>query len=101
MMNYRYDLTLEETGILALEDLDLLAEYNIETLEQLLGATNGLQNIEIFNEMDNKNHKIDSLLKLVPQIILEKYRRFEDKKTRGLLLDGDEEANLEDDNERE
>lgn len=100
-MNYRYDLTLEETGILALEDLDLLAEYNIETLEQLLGATNGLQNIEIFNEMDNKNHKIDSLLKLVPQIILEKYRRFEDKKTRGLLLDGDEEANLEDDNERE
>ncbi len=100
-MNYRYDLTLEETGILALEDLDLLAEYNIETLEQLLGATNGLQNIEIFNEMDNKNHKIDSLLKLVPQIILEKYRRFEDKKTRGLLLDGEEEADLEDDNERE
>jgi hypothetical protein len=101
MMNYRYDLTLEETGILALEDLDLLAEYNIETLEQLLGATNGLQNIEIFNEMDNKNHKIDSLLKLVPQIILEKYRRFEDKKTRGLLLDGEEAADLEDDNERE
>ncbi len=101
MMNYQDELTLKETGILAQKDLELLAEYNIETIEQLLGATNGLQNIDIFNEMDNKGHKIDLLLKLVPQIILESYRRFENDQPTGLLSDEEEGINLEDDNERE
>lgn len=97
-MKFNEDLTLAELNIFTNRDIGILKEYNISTIGQLLGATAGLANLELFKMMEGGEGKTKLILDIVPQLILEHYRTYENKQATGLLVKTEDE---EDNNERE
>ena len=84
---YYNNLKLSEIDFLTMEILNLLKDYNIYTLGQLLGATMGLTNTSVFPEQEDKDGLIHQLLDFIPVEIIEMYRTFSEEHPTGLLKD--------------
>ena len=79
------DLKLSNLAFLTQENLDLLADYNIFTLGQLLGATRGLKNIQLFSEQENSEEIIQVFLDFIPADLIDKYRSYSEEYPTGLI----------------
>ena len=80
---------LSELGIFNADDINLFKEYNIFTIEQLLGATRGLKNIKIFNEISDSENKLKKLKEKILDLLLKEYREFNKEYPMGVLVEGD------------
>jgi hypothetical protein len=77
-------ILLGNLNIFSSEDLELLAGYNINTLGQLLGATGGLQRLEVFSQMDDENDKLQRLRNIILEKVLAQYGRTDKEYKMGL-----------------
>jgi len=81
-----HNLNLSEVEFLPFEIVELLGSYNINTLEQLLGATKGLTRVNVFNNQANKKEIIEKLHQYIPDDIIQKYTDFTEDHPTGLLI---------------
>ncbi len=91
-MKYKEELDLADLELFTNEDIGIFREYNIRNIGQLLGATRGLINNEIFQKMIDGDIKLKLLENIVPKIVLENYRRYQDNSVRGLRTEEDNNA---------
>ena len=81
------DRTLSDLDVFTETDIQLLAEYNILTVDPLLGPTKGLINSAIFDLMEDGEDKLHRFIILIPFEIIKKYREFEEEHPMGLIKD--------------
>ena len=72
-------MSLDQLKIFNKSDLQLLDSFCITSVAELLGATKGLMNIEIFKEMEIYDEKILKLKQIIPDVIISSYTNFSKK----------------------
>nr|NQU90336.1 hypothetical protein [Bacteroidota bacterium] len=80
-------MKIEEAAIFDTSDLEGFSRLNIFTIEELLGATRGLENISAFENFNNFPDKFNSLAQMIPEDVLETFRSYTPKYPMGYIID--------------
>jgi len=84
------ELFLDAIPLFSNNDLKILQLYNIYTLESLLGATKGLTNVTIFDELEYGQFYLKRLKEQVSKKTLLKYETYNKIYPTGLNIKEDE-----------
>lgn len=76
---------LEGLDIFGAEDIAYFSSYGIISVGNLLGVTKGLLDTSAFGNLSDKERLISELYSIIPEEIIEKYRRFDEKHETGWL----------------
>ena len=91
-INENLSENLTNLRLLTQNDIDVFSKYGITSLEQLLGATKGLSNTKLFDNIENGELLLIRFKQLAGESEIKKYKEFDTYHPTGLILDNNDET---------
>lgn len=86
-LNKNLPLNLKDLKLFTENDIEVFSQYGILTFEQLLGATKGLTNMQLFDAIEDRVYIINKLKYLISDDELKMFREFDTNFPTGLIID--------------